>query len=166
METTPNGATRYLIFIAGMGGLLYGVDVGIVTAALLYLGKTVSLTLGQTSAVVAAVFGGSMLSSLVAGFFADWLGRKFMMIVSGALFVASVALIVASHGFVTLLAGRILQGLSGGVIAGRRPLVSRRMSQRKTSGQGLGDLPVDADRGDRRGGVCGLLLHAAGGSWR
>ena len=40
---------RFLLFIAGMGGLLYGVDVGIISAALLYLGKTVSLSLAQTS---------------------------------------------------------------------------------------------------------------------
>jgi SP family myo-inositol transporter-like MFS transporter 13 len=113
---------RFLLFIAGMGGLLYGIDVGIISAALLYLGKTVDLTVEQTSAIVAAVLGGSMLSSLIAGFFADWVGRKRMMIVSGLLFVASVALIVLSHGFVPLLLGRLLQGLSGGVIAVVVPL--------------------------------------------
>ena len=30
---------RFLILIAGLGGLLYGIDVGIIAAALLYLGK-------------------------------------------------------------------------------------------------------------------------------
>jgi hypothetical protein len=54
-----------LLFIAGMGGLLSVIDVGIISAALLYLGKTVDLTVRQTSAIVAAVLGGSMLSSLV-----------------------------------------------------------------------------------------------------
>jgi len=140
METTgtgtPKGHTRYLIFIAGMGGLLYGVDVGIVTAALLYLDKTVNLSLGQTSQVAAAVFGGSMVSSLVAGLFADWLGRKLMMIVSGGLFVASVALIVGSHGFAMLLAGRILQGLSGGVIAVVVPLYLAECLSAKHRGKG------------------------------
>jgi SP family myo-inositol transporter-like MFS transporter 13 len=116
------GYGRYLLFIAGMGGLLYGIDVGIISAALLYLGKTVDLSLGQTSAIVAAVLGGSMCSSLVAGFLADWLGRRTMMIVSGFLFVASVVLIVLSHGFATLFVGRLLQGLSGGVIAVVVPL--------------------------------------------
>jgi MFS family permease len=113
---------RFLLFIAGMGGLLYGIDVGIIAAALLYLGKTVNLTQSQTSIIVAAVLGGSMFSSLVAGFLADWLGRRTMMIISGLLFVASVGVIVLSQGFSSLFLGRLLQGMSGGFIAVVVPL--------------------------------------------
>ncbi len=119
---TPARYGVYLIVIAGFGGLLYGIDVGIIAAALLYLGKTVSLSVAQTSVIVAAVLGGSMASSLVAGLLADWLGRKRMMILSGLLFVASVGLIALSQGFAMLLVGRLLQGVSGGVIAVVVPL--------------------------------------------
>jgi len=123
-EKTPNTVRyeRFLIFVAGLGGLLYGIDVGIIAAALLYLNKTINLTVEQTSFIVAAVLGGGMCSSLVAGMLADWLGRKKMMIISGLLFVASVGLIVISQGFVPLFLGRLLQGLSGGVIAVVVPL--------------------------------------------
>ncbi len=114
--------TRFLIFIAGLGGLLYGIDVGIIAAALLYLSKTIDLTVGQTSIIVAAVLGGSMVSSPVAGFLADGFGRKRMMIVSGLMFVTSVGLIVLSQGFASLFLGRLLQGMSGGVIAVVVPL--------------------------------------------
>jgi SP family myo-inositol transporter-like MFS transporter 13 len=119
---SPVAYGRYLMFIAGMGGLLYGIDVGIISAALLYLGKTISLSLEQTSLIVAAVLGGSMFSSLIAGVLSDWLGRKTMMILSGLLFIASVVLIVGSHGFATLFTGRLLQGASGGFIAVVVPL--------------------------------------------
>ncbi len=111
-----------LLAIAGLGGLLYGIDVGIIAAALLYLGKTVQLTLAQTSMIVAAVLGGSMVSSPLAGVLADWFGRRKMMVVSGVMFVASVVIIVISQGFVPLLLGRLLQGMSGGVIAVVVPL--------------------------------------------
>jgi SP family myo-inositol transporter-like MFS transporter 13 len=130
------GYGRFLLFIAGMGGLLYGIDVGIISAALLYLGKTISLSLEQTSMIVAAVLGGSMLSSLVAGFFADLLGRKTMMIVSGLMFVASVGLIVISHGFVPLFLGRLLQGMSGGVIAVVVPLYLAEALSAESRGSG------------------------------
>jgi MFS family permease len=113
---------RFLLLIAGLGGLLYGIDVGIIAAALLYLSKTISLSLEQTGYIVAAVLGGGTLSSLVGGAMADWFGRKKMMIFSGFLFVASVGIIVLSQGFVPLFLGRLLQGMSGGVIAVVVPL--------------------------------------------
>ena len=69
LHTSPVFYNRYLLCIAGLGGLLYGIDVGISSAALLYLSKTVDLTVSQTSIIVAAVFGGSTISSLIAGFF-------------------------------------------------------------------------------------------------
>jgi len=133
---SPNGYTRFLIFIAGLGGLLYGIDVGIIAAALLYLSKTVNLTIEQTSFIVAAVLGGSMVSSLVAGVMADWLGRKKMMIISGLLFVASVGLIVISQSFIPLFCGRLLQGLSGGVIAVVVPLYLAETLGPNTRGKG------------------------------
>ena len=119
-STTQYG--RWLLCVSGLGGLLYGIDVGIIAAALLYLGKTVNLTTEQTSIIVAAVLAGGMCSSLVAGFLADWLGRKKMMILSGLIFVASVGLIVISQSFFLLFAGRLLQGISGGIIAVVVPL--------------------------------------------
>lgn len=121
-RNNPVAYGRLLIFIAGMGGLLYGIDVGIVAAALLYLTKTVSLTIAQEGLIVAAVFAGSTASSLVAGAVGDWLGRKKMMIISGLLFVLSVGVIVTSQSFAALFTGRLLQGISGGVIAVVVPL--------------------------------------------
>lgn len=127
---------RFLLFIAGLGGLLYGIDVGIIAAALLYLGKTVDLSLSQTSLIVAAVLGGSMIASPVAGFLAEWFGRKRMMVVSGLMFVVSVGIIVLSQGFASLLVGRLLQGMSGGVIAVVVPLYLAECLAPATRGRG------------------------------
>src|SRR5580698_4234626 len=101
-----------LLAIAGLGGALYGYDIGIIGAALLYLGNTISLTVAQTSLVVAAVLAGGTVSSVVAGGLADWIGRKRVMIAAAVIFVASVGLIVTAQSFVSLVAGRALQGLS------------------------------------------------------
>lgn len=140
MSTAPRSNpvlyNRFLIFVAGMGGLLYGIDVGIVTAALQYVDKTANLTLAQTGLIVAAVFAGSTASSLVAGFIADWIGRKKMLILSGLLFVLSVALIVNSQTFAILFIGRLLQGISGGVIAVVVPLYLAECLGANTRGKG------------------------------
>jgi len=127
---------RFILLVAGLGGLLYGVDLGIIAAALLYLGKTISLSIAQTSLLVASVLGGSMVSSLIAGLLADWLGRKKMMIVSGVMFLVSVCLIVTSQGFTTLLVGRLLQGMSGGVIAVVIPLYLAESLRPESRGKG------------------------------
>ena len=139
MATNTSSAVwygRFLLSIAGLGGLLYGIDVGIIAAALLYLEKTISLTVGETSLIVASVLGGSMFSSLVTGILADLLGRKKMLIVSGLMFVASVGLIVISQAFLPLFLGRLLQGMSGGVIAVVVPLYLAECLSAKTRGQG------------------------------
>jgi len=127
---------KFLLFIAGLGGLLYGIDVGIIAAALLYVDKTISLSVEQTSWIVAAVLGGGTLSSLAAGALADWFGRKPMMILSGFLFVSSVALIVLSQGFLPLFLGRVLQGVSCGAIAVVVPLYLAECLSAKFRGRG------------------------------
>jgi len=113
---------RLLFSVAGLGGLLYGVDIGIIGAALIYMGRSVSMTQSQASIIVATVFGGSMFSSLIAGFLAGWLGRKKMIVASGLLYVVSVAVIVTSYGFTHLFTGRLLLGISAGLIVVVVPL--------------------------------------------
>jgi SP family myo-inositol transporter-like MFS transporter 13 len=135
-EIGPKATNRLLIGVAGLGGLLYGIDIGIISAALLYVAKTISLSLAQTSLIVAAVLGGSMVSSLGAGLLADLIGRKKAMILSGLLFVSSIGLIVVAHDFPVLLIGRLLQGASGGVIAVVIPLYLAECLSPEKRGQG------------------------------
>jgi len=141
MTNSPIRVVRYrrlLLAFSGLGGLLYGADIGIIAAALLYLSHTIDLTLAQTSLVVAAVLGGSMFSSLAAGMMADWLGRWKMTVLSGAMFIVSIVIIIMSHGFTGLFAGRLLQGMSGGVIAVVVPLYLAECLPANERGRGTG----------------------------
>ncbi|MGH9586140.1 MAG: MFS transporter, partial [Acidobacteriaceae bacterium] len=114
--------SHYLLIVAGLGGLLYGIDLGIIGGALPYLEATSGLTAEQLSAVVAAVLLGSVFSTLFAGLLCDWFGRRSMMIASGVTFSLSIPIIALSHGFTFLIAGRLLQGISGGIIGVVVPL--------------------------------------------
>ncbi|MHA4871826.1 MFS transporter [Duganella sp. PWIR1] len=120
--TSQKTYQMFLAVVSGLAGLLYGIDIGIIDPALPYLNRSTSLSEGQLSLVVAAVLAGSILGSVVAGALADWLGRKPMMVVSALMFVGSVAVIYLSQSFVPLMLGRLLQGMSGGVIAVVVPL--------------------------------------------
>jgi MFS transporter, SP family, solute carrier family 2 (myo-inositol transporter), member 13 len=112
----------FLLLVAGLGGLLYGIDVGIIGGALPYLQATAGLTPAETSTIVAAVLGGSVLSTLFAGLLADWMGRKPLMILSGLTFSLSIPIIALSQGYAPLLFGRLLQGMSAGFVGVVVPL--------------------------------------------
>ncbi|HEV2276122.1 MAG TPA: MFS transporter [Acidobacteriaceae bacterium] len=129
---------RYLLAVAGLGGLLYGVDVGIIGGALPYLEATSHLNAGQLSIIVAAVLLGSVLSTLFTGLLSDWMGRKPLMVLSGLLFAVSVPVIALSHGYGPLFFGRLLQGISGGVIGVVVPLYLAECLAAQDRGKGTG----------------------------
>ncbi len=112
----------FLLLVAGLGGLLYGVDVGIIGGALPYLEATSGLTAAQLSVIVAAVLLGSVISTLFAGALSDWLGRKPLMMLSGFTFVLSIPVIALAQGYGPLFFGRLLQGVSAGLIGVVVPL--------------------------------------------
>src|SRR6201984_3323796 len=129
---------RFLLIVAGLGGLLYGVDVGIIAGALPYLEATSRLNAGQLSIVVAAVLLGSVISTLFAGLLADWMGRKPLMIWSGVLFVVSIPVIALAHGYGPLVLGRLLQGVSAGLIGVVVPLYLAECLSASSRGKGTG----------------------------
>jgi MFS family permease len=132
------GYNRFLLLVAGLGGLLYGVDVGIISGALPYLEATSKLNAGQLSFIVAAVLLGSVISTLFAGLLADWLGRKKMMALSGILFVISIPMIALAHGYEALVLGRLLQGISAGLIGVVVPLYLAECLGAADRGKGTG----------------------------
>jgi MFS family permease len=129
---------QFLLLVAGLGGLLYGIDVGIIGSALPYLQATSHLNASEQSAIVAAVLLGSVLSTLFAGLIADWIGRKPLMILSGVAFAISIPVIALSPGYAQLLFGRLLQGMSGGLIGVVVPLYLAECLSASNRGKGTG----------------------------
>jgi len=155
VQSKKAGYNRFLLLVAGLGGLLYGVDVGIIAGAYPYLEATSKLNAGQLSSVVAAVLLGSVISTLFAGALADWIGRKPLMMLSGVLFVCSIPIIALSQGYQSLVLGRLLQGISAGLIGVVVPLYLAECLSAVEPRQRDGYLPMAADtrhrhRGHRR----------------
>ena len=132
------GYNRFLLLVAGLGGLLYGVDVGIIAGAYPYLEATSKFSAGQLSNVVAAVLLGSVISTLFAGILADWMGRRLLMAFSGVLFVVSIPMIALAHGYEPLVLGRVLQGISAGLIGVVVPLYLAECLSASSRGKGTG----------------------------
>ncbi len=136
--SAKRGYNQYLLLVAGLGGLLYGIDVGIIGGALPYLEATSHLNASELSAIVAAVLLGSVFSTLFAGLFADWMGRKPLMILSGVAFTVSIPVIALSQGYAPLFFGRLLQGMSGGFIGVVVPLYLAECLSASSRGKGTG----------------------------
>jgi MFS transporter, SP family, solute carrier family 2 (myo-inositol transporter), member 13 len=126
----------FLLLVAGLGGLLYGIDVGIIGGAYPYLEATSGLTPAQLSAIVAAVLLGSVFSTLFSGLLADWIGRRPLMLLSGLTFVVSIPVIALSQGFGPLFFGRLLQGMSGGLVGVVVPLYLAECLSASSRGKG------------------------------
>ena len=142
-ETGKKGYNRFLLLVAGLGGLLYGIDVGIINGALPYLQDTFHssgrlLTSQEISFVVAAFLLGTTISTIFAGALADWIGRRTLMIISGILFVSSIPIIALAHDFQSLIFGRLLQGASGGLIGVAAPLYLAECLRASNRGKGTG----------------------------
>ena len=137
-SSAKRGYNLFLLVVAGLGGLLYGMDIGIIGGALPYLQATSPLTAAQLSIVVAAVLLGAVFSTMFAGMLADWMGRKPLMILSGLTFVISIPMIALSHGYSPLLVGRLLEGVSAGLIGVVVPLYLAECLAASDRGKGTG----------------------------
>lgn len=138
LRSPQAGYNRFLLLVAGLGGLLYGIDVGIIAGALPYMEATSGLNAGQLSIIVAAVLLGSVISTLFAGLLSDLFGRKPIMIISGVVFVASIPIIALAEGFGPLVMGRLLQGISAGLIGVVVPLYLAECLGAADRGKGTG----------------------------
>ena len=137
-HSAKRGYNLFLLVVAGLGGLLYGMDIGIIGGALPYLQATSSLTAAELSMIVAVVMLGAVFSTLFAGMLADWMGRKPLMILSGLTFVVSIPMIALSHGYAPLFFGRLLEGVSAGLIGVVIPLYLAECLAASDRGKGTG----------------------------
>ena len=106
----------YIMCFAGIGGVLYGYDIGVISGALPFLQQDTQLLPSQLSIIVAAVLGGGALATLVSGTLADWFGRKIMILVAAIIFIIGILILINSSTYLGVLAGRLTQGVGVGIV--------------------------------------------------
>ena len=125
--------------VAGLGGLLYGVDFGVIAAAEPYLMSLGHYSGARVSLVVGAVMLGGLVSSLTAGVLCDLFGRKRMIVWASAMFLVAIPVVCLSiECFPVLFAGRILQGMSAGYMAVAMPMYLAETLPPDIRGRGTG----------------------------
>jgi len=129
----------YLLAMAGLGGLLYGIDFGTIAAAMPYIRELKMFTDAQLSWVVGAVLFGGIVSSLSAGVLCETFGRKRMIAASAAMFLVAIPVVCLSGGsLVVMIAGRVLQGMSAGYMSVVMPMYLTETLPPEIRGRGTG----------------------------
>ncbi len=154
---------KYLLIMAGLGGLIYGIDVGVIAAALPYIRNTANYTPVQLGFIVGAVLWGSVISSLFAGTLAEWFGRKMIIVASAFCFFISIPIICASGlfeggHFILLTIGRTLQGASAGLVGVVIPMYLAECLDSDSRGKGTGMFQLLLTIGLAFAAVIGLVV--------
>ena len=122
-------------FIAGLGGILYGYDMGIIAAALIFVRDSFHLSTQMQEMVVSIVLVGAMLGAIIGGSVADRIGRRATLLWGGGLFILGSILAPLSPNVFTLIMARLLLGLAIGFTSVTAPVYVSELAPPQSRGR-------------------------------
>ena len=124
--STPPGSAGGFVYVAaafaGLGGLLFGYDTGVISGAELFLGKDFTLTSFALEVIVSGVLVGAAIGALGGGRLADLYGRRRLLIATAVIFALGAIICAAASSPTVLIIGRIIVGLGIGLSSGTVPV--------------------------------------------
>ena len=151
--------TTFLLAIAGLGGLLYGIDFGVIAVSMPYIKALRIYTDAQVSWIVGAVMFGGILASATAGWLCDRFGRKKMIVFGTSLFLVAVPIVCLSGtSLAVMLTGRTLQGMSAGYMAVVMPMYLAECLPPDRRGKGTGIFQLFLGIGLVSAALVGVLI--------
>ncbi|HVN05927.1 MAG TPA: sugar porter family MFS transporter [Bryobacteraceae bacterium] len=151
--------------IAGLGGLLYGYDMGIIAAAMVFLRTAFHLSTESQSWVVSIVLVGAMAGALTGGALADGWGRRPTMMAGGILFVAGSTLAMFAPSVAVIIVARALLGVAVGFNSVTAPVYVSELAPPESRGRLVGLYQFTLTCGIALADLVGYWL-ASSGSWR
>lgn len=108
--------------ISALGGLLFGYDTGIISSALLDLGRDLHLSSRAQEIVVSAILVGAMVGAPVSGTLVARHGRKPVVTGVAVFFAVGAVAAAVAPGTGTLIAARFVLGLAVGAASNTVPV--------------------------------------------
>lgn len=134
------GKTPYIMrlaFSAGIGGLLFGYDTGVISGALLYIKEEFREVQEKTwlqETIVSMAVAGAIIGAGLGGFLNDKFGRKPAMILADFLFLTGAIVMAVSPAPWMIIVGRVVVGLGVGMASMTSPLYISETSPAKIRG--------------------------------
>jgi len=100
---------------SALSGLLFGYDAGIISGALLFIEKQITLSASEVGWLVAMVPLGALVSSAFSGAMADWIGRKKSLFFTALCFIIGVFVCIWTSSATGLIIGRLILGVAIGI---------------------------------------------------
>ena len=138
MKKTTGQSVAFLLALAGCGGLLFDFGGTIINPALPYLESLKVYTTAELSHLTSAVVMSAAFAGLAAGWLAEKLGRKFVMLVAAALAALACLPICLVDGYRWFYFGRVLQGVAAGLIGVVVPMYLAESLDAANRGKGAG----------------------------
>lgn len=124
--------------IAGLGGILYGFDMGIIAAALIFVRESFALSTRMEELVVSVVLVGAMSGALAGGSIADRIGRRAILLWGGCIFLVGSLLAPLSPNVATLIVARGLLGIAIGFTSVTAPVYVSELAPPASRGMLIG----------------------------
>src|SRR3974377_72944 len=124
--------------IAALGGVLYGYDMGIIAAAVIFVKRSFSLSTGVEELVVSIVLLGAMAGALIGGAVADRIGRRATLVWASIIFMAGSVLAPLAPNAFTLILARIIIGAGIGFTSVTAPVYVSELAPPQSRGMLIG----------------------------
>jgi sugar porter (SP) family MFS transporter len=138
LEASRRRARRNVVLtaaIAGLGGLLFGYDTGVIAGALLFIKGDFDLGSFAQGLVVAAVPIGAVAGAAIAGPAADRYGRRLMILLAAFVFIVGARASAAAPRVEVLVIARIVIGVAIGLASAAAPVYISEVAPAESRGR-------------------------------
>ena len=128
------GYVIFMAVVAAIGGILFGYDTAVISGTTEFVKMQFNLSPGGEGWYVGCAIVGSIIGVLGAGTLSDYLGRKYTMLISAALFSISAIGCAICDSFNGLVIYRIIGGVGIGIVSIVSPIYISEVSPAKIRG--------------------------------
>jgi SP family galactose:H+ symporter-like MFS transporter len=120
--------------IAALAGLLFGIDVGIISGARPFIANEFHLSTGYQELIVSGVLYGAIIGTLLSGPMSQYFGRRNTLLISAVIFITGALLCGLAPNAPFLFCSRIFLGVAVGVASFASPLYLSEVAPKNARG--------------------------------